>query len=25
MSKNKEINITQDKTFGSITIEMVWL
>ena len=23
MSKNKEINITQDKTFGSITIEMV--
>jgi segregation and condensation protein A len=23
MSKNKEINITQDKTFGSITVEMV--
>lgn len=23
MSKNKEINITQDKSFGSITIEMV--
>jgi chromatin segregation and condensation protein Rec8/ScpA/Scc1 (kleisin family) len=23
MSKNKEINITQDKTFGNITIEMV--
>jgi hypothetical protein len=24
MSKNKEINITQDKTFGNITVEMVW-
>ena len=23
MSKNKEINITQDKTFGNITVEMV--